>query len=83
MEALKFKEKSFKVFNLVKANEKMAIADVAEMTQLTPAQVGGTLIHMISKGLVSRFSEGEGDEKVAYVAVTELGLETEVVQAED
>lgn len=82
MEQLKFQEKSFNVFNLVKSNEKMTIKELGELTGLTPAQVGGTLIHMITKGLVSRFSEGEGKDKVAFVAITDLGRETEVVQAE-
>lgn len=73
---MKLTEKSQSVFDYVKANGKVTIAELATALERTDKSVGANVTDLTKKGLAVRIKEAvEGEEKpVTYVELTEEGL---------
>lgn len=75
METIKLTEKSKEVFDYVKANGKVSIAELATATGRSARSVGANVTDLTKKGLAVRDKvEIEGEEKpVTYVSLTAEG----------
>ncbi len=76
MADIKLTEKSAEVFNYVKENGgKVSISEISEKIGRPLRSIGANVTDLAKKGLVVREHEGEGEDKVTYVVLTDEGAE--------